>query len=141
MIGRPLDPGLEDRFQCVANVVGKNWAEGGIHYAGEIRLIAFDGLLPLRSFETIGALIGSLDGLDAFVADMAHPQGQSVIAQKAIIGIEIDRIQRFVGGIMKSARKMRMISEHGDVFGATRSFNSISLGSRSMTHYQYLPMA
>ena len=38
--------------------------------AGEVRLIAFDGLLPLRSFEAIGANIGGLDGLDAFVTDM-----------------------------------------------------------------------
>jgi hypothetical protein len=41
-----------------------------------------------------------------------------VIAQKPIVGIEIDRIQRFVGGIMKSARKIRMTPEHRDVFGS-----------------------
>ena len=90
MIGRPLDPSLEDRFQCVANVVSENRTKGGIHYMGEVRLIAFDGLLPLRSFEAIGVLIGSLDGLDEFVADMAHPQSQSMIAHEPIIRIEID---------------------------------------------------
>jgi hypothetical protein len=61
-------------------------------------------------------MISGLNCLDAFFANMAHPQGQSVIAQEPFVGIEIDRIQHFVGGIMKSAWKMRMISENSDVF-------------------------
>ena len=40
-----------------------------------------------------------------------------MITQEPIIGIEIDRIQRFVGGIMKNARKIRMIPENSDIFG------------------------
>ena len=45
-----------------------------------------------------------------------------MIAQEPIVGIEIDRIQRFVGGIMKSGRKIRMIPEYGDIFGSNPKF-------------------
>jgi hypothetical protein len=57
---------------------------------------------------------------------MAHPQGHPVIAQGSIIGIEISRLQRFAAGIMKNARKMRMIPEHDDIPGDPK-LHSISL--------------
>ena len=80
-------------------------------------MITLDRLLPFGSLEVARAIIDGLDGLDALVAFVAHPQGQSVIAQEPIVGIEIDGIQCFAGGIMKSARKMRMIAERDDIFG------------------------
>jgi hypothetical protein len=61
-------------------------------------------------------MISGFNCLDTFFANMAHPQGQSVIAQEPFVGIEIDRIQHFVSGLMKSAWKARMIPEHSDVF-------------------------
>ena len=141
MIGCSLDPGLEYRFQCVTNVVCENRAERNICHAGKVGLIAFDSLLPLRSFEPIGASISGLDGLNAFVADMTYPQSQSVIAQELIIGIEIDRIQRFVNRIMKSARKMRIIAASTAMSsGATRSFNSISFWLAVHEHNYQFPM-
>ena len=117
MIGRALNPGLENRFQCFVHFVDENWAESRILYPGEIRFITLNRLLPLGALEVARAIIDGLDGLDALVALVAHPQGQSVIAQKPIIGIKIDGNQCFAGGIMKSARKMRMIPERNDIFG------------------------
>ena len=40
-----------------------------------------------------------------------------MLAQYSIIGIKIDGFENFDGGVMKSARKMRLILERSDIFG------------------------
>src|ERR1035437_9143487 len=117
VVGRALDPGLKNRLQCFIRFVDENCAESRILHQGEIRSISVDHLLPLGPLEVAGAIVGGLDGLDTRVAVVADPQGESMIAQQSIIGIKIDRCQRFTGGTMERARKTWMILERNDVFG------------------------
>ena len=53
---------------------------------------------------------------------MAHPQCQPLVAQEQFIGIEIDRNQRFVGGIAQNIRKMWMIPKYRNVFRSDPNF-------------------
>src|ERR1035438_7622391 len=57
-IGRTLDLGLKNGFECLAHVVGKNSAQSRILYAGQIGLITLNGLFPLGSLEQADAAIG-----------------------------------------------------------------------------------
>jgi hypothetical protein len=117
MIGRSLDPGLEDRLQGLAHIVGKYLPERRILYIRQVRLIALDRLFPLRSLEQANAMVGGLDGLDALVFHVAHPQGQSVVAQEPFVRIKINGIKDFAGGVVKRVRKGLITSQSGDIFG------------------------
>src|ERR1035437_9250197 len=90
MVRCALDPGLKNRLQCFIRFVDENCAESRIFHQGEIRSITLDHLLPLGSLEVAGAIVGGLDRLDTPVAVVAHPQGESVLAQQSTIGIKID---------------------------------------------------
>ena len=72
--------GLKYGLQSIANVVGQNGSERSVLYIGEVRLIAGNQLLPLRSFDGVTTFTQGFDGLDTFVANLAHAQSQSVVA-------------------------------------------------------------
>ena len=48
------------------------------------------------------------DGLDALLADVTHPQCQSVTTQEQIVGIEINRDLGLNRWIVKDGRKVRV---------------------------------
>src|SRR6516164_358544 len=58
MIGRALDPGLKNRLQLLAYLVGENLAECSVFHPGDIWLVILDRLFPLRPFEQADAWIG-----------------------------------------------------------------------------------
>jgi hypothetical protein len=47
MTGCPLDLGLEDGLQCIADFIGEDPTKGSICHVREIWLVSFDGLFPL----------------------------------------------------------------------------------------------
>src|SRR6476646_561739 len=135
MVGRTHDPGLENPLQCFVFLIDENRIESRALHLREIRLIIVNRLLPFGALEGAHAIIDGVDGLDVFVALVADPQGQSVIAKRPVIGIEIDGLQCFANGIAKNVRKMRMLAERNEITGRS---TQLQFGGFP-DHYAYRP--
>ena len=87
---RPSHIGLEHRFQRLLELARRKRRERGLPGEFEIGLVGADVVFPLVARDTSVAGV-CLDSLNPLAAIAADPQGQAVLAQLELLGVEVDR--------------------------------------------------
>src|SRR5207253_1990866 len=82
-------PGFEHRLELPAELGADQWLERGAVGQAQIGLLARDFALPFVALEQ-PSIACRLDGLDVAVSGVAHPQHQALLAERVLVGVEID---------------------------------------------------